>query len=145
VSDLKEKIIQQTEEAFILAKNAKNVEGMARATEMLMRIWLEEASRYAQVPAAPLSAVSTSTSYSVGQSVSWNGDGLDIPTCGQCTCGAEELPRPGDEARAKALAATLNPKDEAVGVQTLIGIDLSVAGTSELHSGAHDLNGDGAV
>jgi hypothetical protein len=53
VSDLKAKIMEQAEHAFASAKAAKNVDGMTRATEILMRIWLEEASRYAQVLAAP--------------------------------------------------------------------------------------------
>jgi hypothetical protein len=121
VSDLKAKIMEQAESAFAYAKADKNTDGMTRATEMLLRIWLEEASRYAQVPAAVDYSAGTSASYSDTKVADWDGTCL---TAGQCTCGAEELPRPSDEARAKALAATLNPKDEAVGVQTLIGIDL---------------------
>ena len=53
MTDLKAKIMEQAETAFASAKNAKNVDGMTRATEILMRIWLEETARYAQVPAAP--------------------------------------------------------------------------------------------
>jgi hypothetical protein len=72
VSDLKAKIMEQAETAFASAKAAKNVDGMARATEMLLQIWLTELSRYAQV-LAPVGKLCTCP-LTKGEHT-WTGDG----------------------------------------------------------------------
>ena len=114
----KEQLIAKIEAAYERAAGRNNTGDMLTATHQLLEIWLQEAGRYAQVPAA--ATVGTSTLYSAP---------LPTPTWNDyCACGANEscqcnTPRPPDETRAKAPAATLDPRDEAAGDQRLTGFE----------------------
>lgn len=89
MTDLKAKIMEQAEHAFASAKAAKDVDGMTRATEILMRIWLEETARYAQVRAPVVT-------YGVGYSYSGDEPAPDQPETkpSECACGASYVMSP---------------------------------------------------
>lgn len=115
MTDLKAKMMEQAAAAYEAAKGINNIDGMLRATELLLRIWLKEAGRYAQVH----------TGVSVGYSGNVASPGPTIIGCGDLTA--------ADIAAYHARTACS------------CSIPCSGASTSELHSGGYSWNGDESV